>query len=130
MNGPDLRAVTPARQIRQDRKGTEARHELGGVGRREQRGECRELLGPGSGERQQRRDVVVTQQPAAADARPQPQDRQRVRPAVDQVTQTPQLVSRRIEADRLQERIQLPGASLNVSHQPAHVSSDAVKELT
>jgi hypothetical protein len=130
MNGPDVRSITPAGQMDQDRERAKGRHQLAGLWRREQAGQGGKLLRSSAGERQQRRDVVIAEQAPAADARPQSHHRQRVRPAVDQIAQAPQLVPGRIEPDRLQEPVQLPGTTLHITHQPAHVSSDGVKELT
>ena len=51
------------------------------------------------------------------------ENRKRVRPPVDEIAQTPQLIGSGIEADRGQQVLELARASLNVSYHPAHIGA-------
>ena len=51
---------------------------------------------------------------------PQAQHRQRIRTAIDEIPHAPQLILTGLKADRLQEPLELAGATLNVPYNPPH----------
>ena len=58
-----------------------------------------------------------------ADVAPQTQHGKRVRPAIDEIAQAPQLVPSRVEAHALDQVVELAGTALHVSYQPAHAGT-------
>jgi formate-dependent nitrite reductase cytochrome c552 subunit len=120
MNDPGIWSLPAGREMNQDRQASQDFEQFLGVGGPEKIAQEPQSFRFRSRKRQQRIDFVVAEDGSSSHAPPDPQDCQRVRTAIDQVSKTPQLVLIRPETDRCKEPLELAGAALNVPYNPAH----------
>jgi hypothetical protein len=110
--------------VDQERQRAEPSEELFCVGGVEERVEGVGLASLAAGVNEECIDVVVAEDGSAADILPDLQHLERRWASIDEVAERPQLIATPLEANLSKQLLQLPGAPLDVAHDPSHTACE------